>query len=189
MKEYTYYFKTKIGPWKVMGKGDGEVLSALFIDGQRGYDALRDRAEIKGEEAGQVQGKEKSRHYLNHQCYIETEKWLEEYAQGKNPQFTPKLKLVGTPFRKLIWNELLQIPYGKTVTYGDLAEKAAATMGLDRMSAQAVGGAVGSNPVSLIVPCHRVLGKGGKLTGYQGGIDKKEYLLRLEGNSDFIVKK
>ena len=89
--------------------------------------------------------------------------------------------MIGSPFRLSVWKHLLEIPYGKTATYGELAKIMAEERGLARMSAQAVGGAVGHNPISIIVPCHRVIGANGSLTGYGGGLDKKERLLALEG--------
>ena len=96
-------------------------------------------------------------------------------------EFTPQLSLESTTFRKEVWEILLSIPYGKTMTYGEIAKKIAEQRGLVRMSAQAVGGAVGHNPISIIVPCHRVVGTNGSLTGYAGGIEKKMQLLELEG--------
>ncbi len=110
----------------------------------------------------------------------ETARWLDIYFSGKEPDFTPPLHPVGSPFRREVWKILLQIPYGKTTTYGDIAKKIAADRGLAKMSAQAVGGAVGHNEISIIIPCHRVVGTGGSLTGYAGGIDKKIKLLELE---------
>ena len=110
----------------------------------------------------------------------ETVHWLDEYFEGKEPKFTPPLHPDGTAFQEAVWRLLLRIPYGETVTYGELAKQLAGEMGLAHMSAQAVGGAVGRNPISLIVPCHRVMGADGSLTGYAGGIEKKEALLRLE---------
>lgn len=110
----------------------------------------------------------------------DTRRWLDLYFQGKEPDFTPKLHLSGSSFRMEVWNLLLTIPYGQTVTYGTLARKLADRHGLTKMSAQAVGGAVGHNPVSIIVPCHRVVGTNGSLTGYGGGIGNKVKLLELE---------
>ena len=92
----------------------------------------------------------------------------------------PSLKLSGTPFRMSVWRILLSIPYGHTLTYGDIARQIAAERGVHTMSAQAVGGAVGHNPISIIVPCHRVIGTDGSLTGYAGGMDRKILLLRHE---------
>ena len=103
------------------------------------------------------------------------------FIHRKNPDFPVSLHLIGTEFQKEVWKILCTIPYGKTTTYGDIARQIARKRGLEHMSAQAVGGAVGHNPVSIIVPCHRVLGTNGSLTGYAGGIDKKISLLTLEG--------
>ena len=103
----------------------------------------------------------------------EAARWLDIYFVGRQPNFTPPLHLVGSDFRQRVWKRLLDIPYGQTATYGALLGKG--------MSAQAVGGAVGHNPISIIVPCHRVVGANGSLTGYAGGIDKKIHLLALEG--------
>lgn len=107
--------------------------------------------------------------------------WLECYFAGKNPDaHTIPMKPEGTAFQKAVWRELQKIPYGSTVTYGAIASTIARQKGLARMSAQAIGGAVGHNPISVLIPCHRVLGADGSLTGYAGGTEKKEYLLRLE---------
>jgi len=111
----------------------------------------------------------------------QTVRWLDIYFAGNVPDFTPPLSLSGTPFSKKVWDILLTIPYGQTVTYGQIAARIAKEEGRARMSAQAVGGAVGHNPVAIIVPCHRVLGAGGALTGYAGGLDKKTVLLKTEG--------
>lgn len=106
-------------------------------------------------------------------------RWLDLYFAGQKPGFTPKLHFIGSEFRQAVWALLLKIPYGQTVAYGALAEQLARETG-HRVSAQAVGGAVGHNPVSVIVPCHRVVGGNGSLTGYAGGFDRKIYLLNLE---------
>ena len=121
----------------------------------------------------------------------EAERWLDIYFSGKEPDFLPPLHPVGSPFRQEVWKILLQIPYGKTITYGDISKQLAKKMGLERMSAQAVGGAVGHNEISIIIPCHRVVGTNGSLTGYAGGIDKKVRLLALEraDMSRFFVPK
>lgn len=107
-------------------------------------------------------------------------RWLDIYFAGKEPDFMPPLRPVGSPFRRAVWELLLEIPYGQTATYGELSRRLAAKMGIAHMSAQAVGGAVGHNGISIIIPCHRVVGTGGSLTGYAGGVDKKVKLLQLE---------
>ena len=111
---------------------------------------------------------------------LEAKRWLDIYFSGKEPDFTPPLHPIGSAFRQSVWEILLQIPYGKTTTYGEIARQLSEKMGLSRMSAQAVGGAVGHNEMSIIIPCHRVVGTNGSLTGYAGGIDKKGKLLELE---------
>ena len=107
-------------------------------------------------------------------------RWLDVYFAGRDPGALPPLAPHGTAFQQAVWKVLRGIPYGTTTTYGGIAARIAAARG-GRMSAQAVGGAVGRNPISIIIPCHRVIGADGNLTGYAGGLDKKEYLLRLEG--------
>lgn len=106
--------------------------------------------------------------------------WLDRYFAEKNPASLPPLHPNGTPFRKAVWEILLQIPYGTTVTYGDIAARLAKRMGKEKIAAQAVGGAVGHNAISILIPCHRVVGANGSLTGYAGGIDRKIALLELE---------
>ena len=110
----------------------------------------------------------------------EAKRWLDIYFTGKEPDFMPPLHPIGSVFRQAVWELLLQIPYGKTTTYGEITRQLAEKQGLSRMSAQAVGGAVGHNAISIIIPCHRVVGTTGSLTGYAGGIDKKVKLLKLE---------
>ena len=111
---------------------------------------------------------------------LEAKHWLDIYFAGNEPDFTPPLHPIGSAFQQSVWEILLQIPYGKTTTYGEIARQLSEKMGLSRMSAQAVGGAVGHNKISIIIPCHRVVGANGSLTGYAGGIDKKGKLLELE---------
>lgn len=106
----------------------------------------------------------------------ETARWLDDYFSGGQPDFTPPLHLIGSAFRLRVWARLLEIPYGQTTTYGALAKR----LGGVHMSAQAVGGAVGHNPISIIVPCHRVVGANGSLTGYAGGLERKVRLLEIE---------
>ena len=110
----------------------------------------------------------------------EAKKWLDVYFTGEEPPFTPPLHPAGSTFRQAVWQLLLQIPYGQTFTYGEIARRMAEVKKVPRMSAQAVGGAVGHNEISIIIPCHRVVGTNGSLTGYGGGIDKKISLLNLE---------
>ena len=113
--------------------------------------------------------------------FDQTRRWLDLYFSGREPSFTPALNPAGSAFRRVVWEILLKIPYGKTTTYGQIAREIAAARGLAKMSAQAVGGAVGHNEISIIIPCHRVIGAHGNLTGYAGGIDRKIKLLQLEG--------
>ena len=110
----------------------------------------------------------------------ETRRWLDLYFSGKEPDFMPPLHPMGSPFRLAVWSILQQIPYGETTTYGEIARELARQKGMARMSAQAVGGAVGHNEISILIPCHRVVGSSGSLTGYAGGIEKKRRLLELE---------
>ena len=121
---------------------------------------------------------------------IQTRQWLDRYFAGEQPSLTElKLAPMGSDFRQRVWSILCQIPYGETTTYGEIAKQVAAELGRETMSAQAIGGAVGHNPISIIIPCHRVVGTNGSLTGYAGGIDKKIWLLTHEGLnlSNFVV--
>ena len=129
----------------------------------------------------------------NHPILKETKLWLDHYFAGKKPS-SKSLSLATNPdtkFRRIIWDLLKEIPYGQTCSYGDLAREAGKILGKEKMSAQAVGGAVGHNPISIIIPCHRVVGKNGSLTGYGGGIQRKIQLLKIEGvNMDkFFIPK
>lgn len=112
--------------------------------------------------------------------FSDTKKWLDIYFSGKIPTFTPSLSPQGSSFRQSIWTVLATIPYGKVVTYGDIAKLTSKQTNKDKISAQAVGGAVGHNPISIIIPCHRVVGSGGNLTGFACGIEIKIKLLELE---------
>lgn len=113
--------------------------------------------------------------------FRQTELWLDAYFRGEKPEIRIPMNLRGTAFQKWVWARILDIPYGKTVTYGEIAREMAVLEGKEKMSAQAVGQAVGKNPVSILIPCHRVVGAGGKLTGYGGGMENKVWLLRHEG--------
>ena len=106
--------------------------------------------------------------------------WLNQYFNGKKPFITPPIQLEGTEFRKSVWSILQTIPYGESTPFGDLGNELAQQEGSEKFSADAVGGAVGHNPISIIVPCHRVIGSNGQLTGYAGGIERKKYMLDLE---------
>ena len=162
MTDYIWHCDSPLGAMTMAS--DGTHLIGLWFDGQKFFArSLRKDASEKPQP-----------------IFAETEHWLDLYFSGDIPDFTPSLLLRGTPFQKEVWDILLTIPYGKTMTYGEIAARIAGRKNLTRMSAQAVGGAVGHNPISLIVPCHRVVGANGKLTGYAGGVEKKEWLLRLE---------
>ena len=143
---------------------DGEGLTGVWFVGQKYFAAgLNENA---AEQA--------------HEHLQSAARWLDIYFSGKNPDFLPKMHITASEFRTMVWEELLNIPYGETRTYGEIADTVARRTGKEKMSAQAVGGAVGHNRISVIIPCHRVLGSDGSLTGYAGGIDKKLALLRLE---------
>ncbi len=143
----------------------GEALTGLWFEGQK-YEADR----VYPEQAEKPLP-----------IFEETAEWLDLYFSGKAPGFTPALNPQGTPFRRAVWEMLQRIPYGETVTYGEIAAEIAKRTGKPRMSAQAVGGAIGHNPVLILIPCHRVIGADGSLTGYAGGLNRKRTLLRLEG--------
>lgn len=153
---------------------DEEGLTGLWFDGQKyfGGEILKDGA-MKEQGVEKKEGKSSP-------VLEQTVKWLDIYFSGREPDFTPPLHLTGSEFRLSVWKMLLEIPYGETTTYKEIARRIAAQRGIEAMSSQAVGGAVGHNPISIIVPCHRVIGTNGNLTGYAGGIDKKISLLTLE---------
>ena len=117
--------------------------------------------------------------------FEQTKEWLDIYFTGRDPGFMPKIHLVGSDFRNLVGEIMCEIPFGETITYGEIADRIAKIRGLHKMSAQAVGGAVGHNPICIIGPCHRVVGTNGSLTGYGGGIMRKYALLELEGADMF----
>ena len=161
--EYIAHYDSPLGG--ITLASDGDALIGLWFDGQKYYaDALDTDHEEK-----------------ELPIFEQTKKWLDIYFSGKSPDFTPPLNMKTTEFRKAVWEVMLTIPYGKTMTYGEIAEQIAKRNGIKRMSAQAVGGAVGHNSISLIIPCHRVVGTDGSLTGYAGGIQNKEKLLEMEG--------
>ena len=160
--QYITHYQSPLGGITI--SSDGTALTGLWFDGQK-YFASTLGADYKEK-------------YLP--VFTEAKRWLDIYFSGREPSFTPPLSLNGSAFRMAVWQILQSIPYGQTITYGDIARQLAAQTGKTKMSAQAVGGAVGHNPISIIVPCHRVVGAGGSLTGYAGGIDKKVQLLELE---------
>ena len=161
--DYNWHYDSPLGG--ITLASDGEALTGLWFDGQTYFaDTMSD--DSKKEELP---------------IFVQTCHWLDSYFSGKEPDFTPRLKMNTTPFRKAVCEVLLTIPFGKTMTYGDIAKLIAQKRGIAQMSAQAIGGAVGHNSIALIIPCHRVVGSKGNLTGYAGGLDKKVKLLRLEG--------
>ena len=161
--EYIDHYDSPLGG--VTLAGDGTALTGLWFDGQKYFAGTLSEAHTE----------------KRLPVFDETERWLDCYFSGGIPDFTPLLNPAGTAFRRTVWEILLTVPYGRTVTYGQIAERTAGRTGAARMSAQAAGGAVGHNPISLIIPCHRVVGSDGSLTGYAGGIDRKRRLLQLEG--------
>ena len=160
--EYIHHYDSPLGG--ITMASDGKALTGLWFDGQKYFGNGLDN-NIRDESLP---------------VFDQTDQWLDIYFRGKAPGFTPPLNMKTTPFRKVVWEILLTIPFGKTMTYGEIADRIARQNGLSRMSAQAVGQAVGHNAISLIIPCHRVVGANGSLTGYAGGIDKKVKLLALE---------
>ena len=161
--DYTAHYQSPLGGLTLAS--DGAALTGLWFDGQKYF-----AASLSSEHEEKAMP-----------VFAQTERWLDVYFSGRAPDFTPPLMMKTTAFRKAVWEILLSIPYGHTVTYGEIARQIAAQKGLSGISAQAVGGAVGHNPISLIIPCHRVVGTDGSLTGYAGGIEKKKRLLAMEG--------
>ena len=166
---YISKYNSPIG--KITLASNGQELTGLWFDGQKYFAAnLPDGSEEK-----------------DLPIFEKTKEWLNEYFSGKAPDFTPNLSMAGiSPFRKCVWEILLSVPFGKTTTYGQIAKEIEAETG-KRVSAQAVGGAVGHNAISIIIPCHRVLGSNGSLTGYAGGLEKKIALLKLE-HAEIVFK-
>ena len=152
---YTHYYESSLG--KILLAADDEGLTGLWFNGQKNF--------ARGLDA---EHKEKLTPILDNAAL-----WLDEYFTGKNPNFIPKLHITETDFQVKVYKTLLQIPYGHTITYSELADKLST-------SPRAIGGAVALNSISIIIPCHRVVGSNGNLTGYAGGIDRKQKLLALE---------
>ena len=162
---YTSHYDSPIGAL-LLAERDGKLVG-LWMEGQKYF-------------LGSLQ--EESQERESSPVLRQAGLWLDRYFAGERPAISElPLAPVGSEFRKEVWQVLCEIPYGETTTYGEIARGLAAKRGLSRMSAQAVGGAVGHNEISIIVPCHRVVGTNGSLTGYAGGVDKKVRLLQLEG--------
>lgn len=159
--EYIFEYKSPIGI--IIITSDETEITGLRFKGESEAEVLSDKR------------------YKETSAIKEAKRWLDIYFSGKNPGYIPAINPKGTEFQKLVWKLLLEIPYGKATTYGEIAGRIAEIKSVSRMSAQAVGGAVGKNPIAIIIPCHRVVGKNGKLTGYRYGMDKKISLLALEG--------
>lgn len=160
--QYTTTYNSPLGEILLAGNETG--LTGLWFAGQKFYARNLNPRHQSGELP----------------VFEDARRWLDIYFDGKEPDFIPALHLVGTPFQIEVWKILQTIPYGQTTTYGQIARTLAVQKGLAHMSAQAVGGAVGHNEISIIIPCHRVVGTNGSLTGYAGGLDKKTGLLKLE---------
>lgn len=165
---YITYYDSILG--KLTIAGDGENIIGLWIEGQKYFaDTIKNENIIKKDDIS---------------IFIKTKEWLDRYFRGERPDIKElKLSPKGSKFRQNVWKILCRIPYGQTITYGKIAKEIAKLMNKNSMSAQAIGNAVGHNPISIIIPCHRVVGTNGGLTGYAGGIDKKRELLELE-NAD-----
>ena len=160
--EYIHRYSSPLGGITLASDGTG--LTGLWFDGQKYFaDTLGAKYEEK-----QIS------------VFDLADRWLDIYFSGQEPDFTPPITMKTTEFRKMVWNIMLTIPYGQTMTYGEIAKQIAQQKNIAKMSAQAVGGAVGHNSISLIIPCHRVVGTDESLTGYAGGIEKKVQLLTLE---------
>jgi len=165
--DYIAHYNSPLGG--ITMASEGTALTGLWFDGQKYF---ADGLDPEYEELEMLP------------VFDAARRWLDLYFSGRDPGFTPRLLMrTGSDFRRRVWELLLTIPFGHTLTYGEIARCMATRCGLPSMSAQAVGGAVGHNPVSLIIPCHRVVGADGSLTGYAGGIGRKEWLLRMEGQA------
>ena len=162
--DYTTHYQSPLGG--ITLASDGESLVGLWFDGQKYFaDVLAEQHEERDDLP----------------VFDETRRWLDTYFSGMAPDFKPRLHMRAGDFRKRVWEILLTITFGRTMTYRDIARIIAKERGIPTMSTQAVGGAVGHNSISLIIPCHRVIGTDGSLTGYAGGLDRKRKLLQMEG--------
>lgn len=161
---YLSHYESPLGAMTMAS--DGEHLTGLWFDGQK-----YDRSTINDDAALQP----------HLPVFMQTTQWLDTYFGSVDPGFTPPIRIEGSDFRKMVTSIMLSIPFGETSTYARIAAEVAQRTGRKQMSAQAVGGAVGRNPITLIVPCHRVVGANGSLHGYASGVDRKERLLAMEG--------
>lgn len=173
MEIYTQTYDSPIG--EIYLTSDGQSLTGVYYS----------RREFEKKNSLLCQKK------VDSPLFLAVKRWLDAYFKGEQPEIDFALAPHGTHFQEKVWEEIRRIPYGQTVTYGEIAQKIAKEMGRPTMSAQAVGRAVGSNPISIIIPCHRVIGKSGSVTGYGGGIDRKLALFALEkvqASSYFVPK-
>lgn len=160
--DFIHHYRSPLGDMTLAS--DGTALTGVWFDHQKYY--------------GSTLSDTPKQQQLP--VFYNTMEWLDQYFRGDIPAFVPQLNIHGTEFRKAVWHILKAIPYGQTMTYKEIASRLATERGLQSMSAQAIGGAVGHNPFALIIPCHRVVGSDGSLTGYAGGIELKERLLQFE---------
>ena len=160
--DYTYHYTSPIGGITVAS--NGESLTGLWFDGQKYFASTLSQRHV-----------EKQLPIFDRTC-----EWLDLYFSGKSPDFIPPVFMYVSNFRRDVYEILMTIPFGETMTYKEVADLIAKKHRIISMSAQAVGGAIAHNPISLVIPCHRVIGTNGKLTGYAGGLDKKEWLLNME---------
>lgn len=177
---YSREYKSPLGRLTLVCDYNKRHIVGLWLEGQKYY--------MDGLDASQIIPTlpEKSDEVSDHKMDIldKANHWLDRYFAGQNPPIGElSLKPEGTAFRQEVWSILMNIPYGQVTSYASIARQVAKNPGRESMSAQAVGGAVGHNPISIIIPCHRVLGRHGDLTGYAGGLDKKIWLLNHEGAS------
>ncbi len=191
---YSHHYNSPLGGMTMTS--NGTALTGLWFDENPDSESLIDtdwpvfedleEAEGPASEAAKSSPDTESPEATSNQpqdilpVFRDTCRWLDTYFGGEVPDFVPPLEVQDTKFRLEVWDMLKTIPYGQSTTYGKIARAIAEKRGMERMSAQAVGNAVGSNPVVIIIPCHRVLGSDGKLTGYSGGIERKRALLELE---------
>ena len=161
-----------------------EALLGLYLERQKEFEE-----KLKDSEIVLIDEEVLSSSNADYKIFKLTETWLDKYFSGEDPGFIPQVKVSGSEFRKDVWDVLLKIPYGETSTYKEVGEELLVSGKYERVSNQAVGGAVGHNPISLIIPCHRVIGSDGSLRGYAGGVDVKKKLLEFEGEQKKVKKR